>query len=342
MIAALVTVVLLVANGVFVAFEFSVVASRRARLGAFAPPGSRRLIAANRALDRLSRQLAGVQLGVTLASLGLGAVTEPALGGLLEKLTGHVLPHGAATIVGLALALGAVAFVHTVFGELVPRSLAMSSAEKVLLWLSVPLAGFIAVFGPVVALLNFVASGPLRLFGIERRDEVASRRSLEEIGALVARAAVEGTIERDDHQRVASAIAIVERTVDEIMLPRDQIVSLRRGVSVEDAEALFVSSGFSRLPVIGRDLDEVVGFVHAKDLLEVASASRTTALPIRSIRRMLVVAAHRQLPELLVSMRKSRLHVAVVVDADGRTAGLVTLEDLLEEMVGEITDETDR
>jgi CBS domain containing-hemolysin-like protein len=322
-----IALVLLLVNGVFVAFEFALVASQRARLEKLEAYDTRRGTAAAAALGTLSRQLAGVQLGVTMASLALGAVAEPSIGHGLEQLFGHLLPHGAAGAAGLGVALLIVTAAHSIFGELVPRSLAMAKGERALLALSLPMAAFVKLFGPVVSALNALATGCLRLFGITRRDELASVRSIDEIGVLLAQAADTGVLEPASHERLTGALAFAERTVESVMVPRDKIVAVRRTTSVADAEQRFVSFGLSRLPVIGRDVDDVLGFIHAKDLLEIRDDDRHLPIPSRSIRRMLIVSTNRRLDELLVSMRRARLHVALVLGPDATTAGLVTLED---------------
>lgn len=335
-------VALLLANGVFVAFEFALVASKRTRLESLQTFGGARGRAAVTALGQLSRQMAGVQLGVTVASLGLGAVAEPAFGGVLEHWLEAPLGESWSKAIGVALGLTIVTLAHSVLGELVPRSLAMSSAERALLILALPLQAFVWIMTPAISVLNAIAGGFLRLAGIERRDELASVRSIDEIGVLVDQAAGEGFLADTAHQRLTGALGISVRTVESIMVPRDKIRSVRRSMSVADAEQRFVSYGFSRLPVIGRDLDDMLGFVHAKDLLEIPDSERHRPIPLSSIRRLLIVGRDRPLDELLLAMRKARLHLALVLDAEGRTAGLVTLEDVLEELVGEITDETDR
>jgi CBS domain containing-hemolysin-like protein len=340
--ALVIAIVLLAVNALFVAFEFALVVSQRARLEKLDSYDTRRGTAAALALGTLSRQLAGVQLGVTIASLALGAVAEPAVGHTLERLLGHLVPHDVAGAVGLGVALLLVTAAHSIFGELVPRSLAMAKAERALVALSLPMAAFVKLFGPVVTVLNALATGCLRLLGITRRDELASVRSIDEIGVLLAQAADTGVLEQASHERLTGALAFAERSVESVMVPRDKIVAVRRTTSVADAEQRFVSFGLSRLPVIGRDVDDVLGFIHAKDLLEISEPDRHLPIPSRAIRRMLIVSTHRRLDELLVSMRRARLHVALVLGPDARTAGLVTLEDVLEVLVGDITDETDR
>ena len=342
--AIVVTIALLMFNGVFVAVEFALVASRRVRLEQGPMPLGRRARAALRALDHFTDYIAGVQLGVTMTSLGLGAVAEPAIGHGLEDLfgLGDHLPHGLVTALAFVLALAFVAFLHSVFGELVPKNLAIADAERSLSILAAPMAVFVAVFKPVVIVLDALAGAGLRLLKVQRRRELVSAHTADELGHLVSAARAQGFIGESEHRRLTGAIEFAGRPVREVMVPRDRIVAAPLSVTVSEAEQMLLSSGHSRLPIYERDLDRVLGFVHVKDLLALDAASATQVLPARSLRRMLLVAANRPLPDVLVSMRRSRLHVALVVDADGRTAGLVTLEDLLEELVGEITDETDR
>ena len=341
--AVVATIALLAFNGGFVALEFAIVAARPARLEQRGL-GRRRTRAARHALDHFTDYIAGVQLGVTMTSLGLGAVAEPALARALERLfrLGHHLPHGVVTAFAFVVALGIVAFLHSVFGELVPKNLAMSDAERWLAILARPMAVFVAVFKPLVVVLDALAGVGLRLLRVERRRELVSAHTADELGHLVAAALAHGFIGESEHRRLAGAIEFGARPVRDVMVPRDRVVAASRWVSVGEAEQLLVTSGHSRLPLYDRDLDHVLGFVHVKDLLALDNESPSRVLPAGSLHKMLLVAAGRPLPEVLVAMRRSRLHVALVIEDNGHTAGLVTLEDLLEELVGEITDETDR
>lgn len=332
-----------VANGVFVAFEFALVTARRGRLETLAP-GSRRARLALAATANLSEQIAGVQLGITIASLALGALGEPAIAHLLEgPLQALGLSEAAVRAVSFGLALGIVVFLHTVLGELVPKYLAIARAERTLLWLAVPMRAFLFVFGPVVRMLDGLARGTLRLLRVPRRDELVGAHSPEELARLLADSADRGVLEPDEHALLSQAIAFAARPVADVMIPRHDVVAVAIGAPVAEVERVLVETGHSRLPVTGRDLDDVVGFVHAKDLLSLPDdGARERPLPRPLLRRMLRVGVDRPLDQVLVTMRRSRLHLAIVLGADGRTAGLVTLEDLLEAVVGEIRDETDR
>ena len=339
--AALLIVVLLASNAVFVAFEFALVAARRTRIDQLADEGLRRARLAQRAMGNLSEQIAGVQLGVTAASLGLGAVAEPSVAHLLRTVSAHLVPARAAEVIGFVLGLAIVVLLHTVFGELVPKNVSIVTAESTLLWLAAPMRLFLTVFGPLIRALDGLASLGLRLLRVDKRHELFSGGTAEEISRLLTQSREHGLIEEPHHQLLAGAIGFGERDAAGVMVPRHQVVAVPVSITVEEAEAVFLRSGRSRVPVYGRDLDDVFGFVHAKDVLAVPADHRSSPLPRRAIRRLLLVGRGRSLVDVLASMQRSRLHVALVIDPDGRTAGLVTLEDVLESLVGDITDETD-
>jgi CBS domain containing-hemolysin-like protein len=334
---------LVLVNGVFVAFEFGLVAARRTRLEALAEVGSRRARLALAALGDLSHQIAGVQLGITVASLGLGALAEPAVAHLLEgPLEAMGLSPRATEVVAFVVALSIVVFLHTLLGEMVPKYLAIAEAERALLWLAVPMRAFLFVVGPVVRLLDGVARGVMKLLRIPVRSDLEGGHTAGELALLVEESRERGVLDPEEHALLSSAIAFAARPVDEVMVPRNRIIALPVEAPVAEMEAVLVRSGHSRLPVTRGGLDDVIGFLHAKDLLSIPTAARGEPVPMRLLRRLLLVAADRPLEEVLVGMRRSRLHLALVRDQEGRTVGLVSLEDLLEEVVGEISDETDR
>ncbi|MGI8663508.1 MAG: hemolysin family protein [Acidimicrobiales bacterium] len=338
----LVAVLLLAANGYFVAVEFAVIASRRTKLEGMAAEGGGAARFAVDATQQLSLQLAGAQLGITMASLGLGAVAEPTIGALLENVfgVGGVVPEGAQHFLGLVVGLGFVVFAHMVFGEMVPKNATLADPERMLVRLAIPNRIYLTLFGPIVRVLNRLANVCTRLLGVDPRDEVATAHTAVEIASMLAASRQEGLIEATAHDLLSGALDFGERTVAEVMVPRDEVVAVAQRTSVEEAEALVVSSGHSRLVVSGNDLDDIVGFVHAKDLLTVPSPARHRPLPLARIRRVLVLAPDRPLDDVLVAMKRSRTHVGVVRDS-GRTLGLLTLEDVLEDLVGDIRDETD-
>jgi CBS domain containing-hemolysin-like protein len=327
-------VVLLVANGFFVAVEFAVVGSRRTRLERLVEEGSRRARHALAATADLNTQLAGAQLGITMASLGLGAVAEPAVAGLLEGFLGHT----GAVVVALVL----VVFLHLVVGEMVPKNVALTDPERWLLTLVGPNRAYVWLFGPVIRVLNAVAGLGMRLLGVEPRRALAAGHTAEELAVMLAASREEGLIAGFAHDLLAGVLEFSERDVASVMVPREQVVAIRAGTTVADAERVVVDTGHSRLPVVGRDLDDVRGFIHAKDLLTLPPEARGRPVPRRLLRRMLVVPTTRSLEDLLLGMRRARVHFALVVDEAGSTAGIVTLEDLLEELVGDIVDESDR
>jgi CBS domain containing-hemolysin-like protein len=335
-------VLLLVANGFFVASEFALIASRRSRLETLAADGGFTARLALSSTQELGLRLAGTQLGVTMASLGLGAVAEPAVADVVEaaiRPIGHP-PDSVVHGVGYALALAIVVFFHMVVGEMVPKYIAMADPERALRGLAVPNTAFVSVFRPLIRLLNALASAGLRLFGVEPRDELATTHTARELSRMLAVSLEEGLVDEMAHDLLSGALHFGERPVREAMVPLSEAVTVPRSTAVSAAEDLVVESGHSRLLVEGPTPGEIIGFVHAKDLLTVAPSARDRPLPLARIRRVLVLDGHTPLDEVVVAMRRSQTHVAVVVEA-GASAGLVTLEDVIELLVGDIIDESD-
>ncbi len=336
------SVLLLLANGYFVAVEFAVIASRRTKLESMAENGAVSARLALEATRSLSLQLAGAQLGITMASLGLGAVAEPAVASVIESVlgAGDVIPEGVQTTLGLVLGLGLVVFGHMVIGEMVPKNAALADPEKMLLRLAVANRIYLLVFGPLIRVLNSLANAATRLAGVEPRDELASAASAGELANMLAASRQEGLIEATAHDLLSGALDFGDRSVHEVMVPLSQVVAVDQRTPVAEAERLVIASGHSRLLVIDGDMDRVVGFVHAKDLLTVPTWARERPLPLARIRRVMEVRPDRRLDTLLVDMKRTRVHLAAVRDR-GVTLGLVTLEDVLEDLVGEIVDESD-
>jgi CBS domain containing-hemolysin-like protein len=334
-------VALLAANAFFVAFEFALVASRRARLEQLAAEGRFGAAAALTASSSLSRHIAGVQVGVTMASLGLGAVGEPAIGRALESLAGELMAERAASVVSFVLALVIVVLLHGVLGELVPKRIALASAERALLVLAVPMSGFVRLMRPVIALLNHLAGAVLRVLRVPRRDQLMTAGTASELARLIDRSAERGYIEPAEHELLAGALAFRDRPVSAVMVPRDQVVATPLHSTPAQIESVLTRTGRTRVPLYGRDLDDAVGFVHAKDLVNLEHAARGRPLDRSLVRRMLLVRDTRPLGEVLAVMRRSRVHLAAVRDRDGALVGVITLEDVLEELVGQIADETD-
>ncbi len=328
-----VSVALLLVNGFFVAVEFALIAARRSRIEQLSAEGGARAQAAMHSLRELSFMLAAAQLGVTGASLGLGYVAEPAVSEILESALRGAIPESALHTVGFVGGLAIVVLFHMVVGEMVPKNIAIAEAEQSALWLALPMRAFVAVFRPLVTLLNVAGNAGLRVLGVEPRDELIAAHTNVEIAAMLATSRNEGILEEVEHALMSGALGFPDRLVSEVMVPRDRIVALRAEATVEEVERLAVTSGHTRLPVYGRDLDEILGFIHSKDLLAVAPDARHRPLPNSAVRQMLVAPAERTLQEMLPAMRRAQVHFALVTDDAGDTVGIVTLEDLLEALI---------
>jgi CBS domain containing-hemolysin-like protein len=337
------TVLLLLANALFVGVEFALIASRSTALESMAERGDRRARRALAAVHELNLQLAGTQLGITMASLGLGAVAEPALAGLIESALEGIaeLPDSLVRGVSFALALAIVVFLHMVFGEMVPKNLAIAAPEKTLLALSGFNRAFVTLLRPVIRALNAMANAGVRLLGVEPRDELATAHTPEELARLLAQSHAEGILDPTAHEVMAGALRFGRRDLRSVLVPRERVVALDRLATVAEAEQLVVDSGVSRLLVLSDDGQTVIGFIHAKDLLTIPAEARGRPIPLARIRRVLVLDESLRLDHALVEIRRGRTHLAAVVDDERRFIGLATLEDVLESVVGDIVDESD-
>lgn len=339
----LIAIILLLANGFFVGAEFALIASRRSKLEQMAEDGNRKAKVALRSVRELSFMLAGAQLGITMASLGLGAIAEPAVAELIENALHNVvsIPPGVLHTISFVVALTIVVFFHMVIGEMAPKNIAIAKPEGTALVIAAPFRLYTNLFRPFIYLLNGLANAGVRLLGVEPQDELRSVHTSDEIGMMIAESARGGMIDKFEHRLLEGAIQFSERDAASVMVPRTDLEAVRLDMTPSEIEKVIVGTGHSRLPVYAEDLDHVVGFFHAKDLLDVTEAERDRPLARRLIRQMLVVPESRQLHPLLLDMRRRRTHVALVIEEHGGTAGIVTLEDLLEELVGEIRDEHD-
>ena len=336
------SLVLLLANAFFVAVEFGLMTARRSRLEALAHKGSGSAAVALAQSHEISLQLAGAQLGVTMASLGLGAVAEPAIGHLIGSgLEAVGLPEGAVGTVEFVAALTIVVFLHMVIGEMVPKNLALAGPERTMCVLAWPNRLYVAIFRPVIRLLNGLADLGARLFGYRAASEAEAVHSSEDIAAMVASSREEGLIEPFEHELLVGALDLEQREIVEVMVPAAAVAWVSVGASVSELEQAIVDSGHSRLPVVGPALGASPGFVHAKDLLVVDIGERERPWPAEHLHPVLTVNADEHLGEVLRRMQRQRRHLGVVVDDAGRRVGIVTLEDLLEELVGDIRDESD-
>jgi CBS domain containing-hemolysin-like protein len=335
-------VFLLIANGFFVAVEFALVATRRSRLEQLAESGDTRAKAAIAMVRDLSFMLSAAQLGITLASLGLGYVAEPAIAHLLEgPLELAHVPHDLLHPIALVIGLTIVVFLHMVVGEMIPKNVAIAEPDRTALWLAVPMRAFTVAFRPVIHVLNLLANAGLRLLRIEPTDELVTHATGDELATMLAASREEGLLDEVEHRLMTGALGFPAREVTSVMIPRDSIVAVKIDTPVAEIEAVAAGHGHSRLPVFGHDLDEMLGYVHAKDLLALPAEARAHPLSRDAVRGMLKVPTDRTLMALLLDMKQARLHFAVVADGTGRVAGIVTLEDVLESLVGDIRDEHD-
>lgn len=334
-------VALLLANGFFVWSEFALIAARRSRIERLADEGHRLARVARGAMSDLNFVLAGAQLGITMASLGLGYVAEPAVADLLAGPLEDLLPGALAHTLEVVLALAIVVSAHMVLGEMVPKNLAIAEPERSAVWVALPFRFYTAVFGPAIRFLNVLANRLLRLVGIEPRDELVEAHTADEIAAMLEQSRSEGVIEASQHGLLSRTLLFDRLDARGIMVPRPDVVAVPLDAAPAEVDRVAVETGYSRIPVYRESLDDIVGFVHVKDLLALPPDDGARSLPPNLVRRALVVPGSRLLPDLLSDMQRERRHFAVVVDEHGGVAGLVTLEDILEELVGEIRDEHD-
>jgi len=336
-------VVLVLANAFFVAAEFALVGARRTRLDEMARAGDRKARLARRAVQSLDRYISATQLGITLASLALGWIGEPTLARLIEGGFSW-LPHPVAIIathgVASAVAFVIISILHIILGELVPKAIALLFPEAVSRWLAAPLIGFAWIMAGPIAVLNGTANRLLRALGIDPPGETERLHSPEEIRMLVEQSQEGGSLLREDARLLEGVFEFSEKTAQEVMTPRTQIAALEADLTVEAAADQVAIHGRSRYPAYADSLDDIIGVAHAKDIF--AALRSRPGQTIRVIMRPpLFVPGTREVEHVLADMKRLKTHLAIVLDEYGGTAGLVTMEDLLEEIVGPIYDEHD-
>jgi CBS domain containing-hemolysin-like protein len=339
-VALLVAVALLLANAYFVGAEFAVMAARRSQVEPLAAQGSRRARTTLEAMERVSTMLACAQLGVTVCSVGLGAVAEPALAGLLElPFAASGLPEGLVHPVAFALALAVVVYLHVVVGEMVPKNLAIAGPDRVALLLAPPLVWMSRVLAPVIGVLNGLANGVLRLLRVEPKDEVTSTFTAEEVSSIVAESQREGLLD-DQHGLVTGALEFSERTAADVAVPLTEMVTVAAGATPADVERLVARTGFSRFAVLDTN-GTLTGYLHLKDVLYADDGRYDEPVPAKRVRALASVADQDEVEDVLAAMQRSGAHLARVMK-DGAVTGVVFLEDVLEELVGEVRDQTRR
>ncbi|SDD07974.1 hemolysin family protein [Actinokineospora iranica] len=342
--ALVVSLVLLVANAFFVAAEFALVASKRHRLEEAAAAGSRAAQAAVRGSRELSMMLAGAQLGITLCTLGLGALAKPAVAELFAPVFGALgLSPGWSYPVAFVLAVALVVFLHMVVGEMAPKSWAISHPERSALLLALPFRAFTRLTRPLLVLLNGLANATLRAVKVEPQDTLAQAHGPDDLRVLLRESREHGLLPEQQHQMLSGVLQAQRTTVEQVMTPRAAMVAIPGWASAADVEDGSRASGRSRLVVVEENdtaEDEILGIVHVRDAVRATrSGSGATARDMMSA--ALVLPADRSAGDAVTQMRAERCQLALVADAAGAVIGLAALEDLLEEILGEFDDETD-
>ena len=339
----LLVVALIAANAIFVAAEFSFVTADRASVERLADSGDRRARSLLAGLRTLSTQMSGAQLGITVTSLVVGFIAEPSIAALLVgPLQGLGLSEGAALPIALTLALVLATGTQAIFGELVPKNWAISEPIRVGRAVAGPQRTFTKVSGPLLRVLHESANWILRRIGVEPQEELASARSPEELLSLVSHSGTSGTLDEETAELVTRSIEFGERTASDVMTPRPRVVFVERTDTCAAVMELVAGTGHARFPVVGENEDEVVGLAHYKNVLPVPYEERESTPIAKVMAPVLTVPESLELDPLLELLRGAPLQLAVVIDEYGGTAGVVTLEDLVEEIVGEIRDEQDR
>jgi len=334
---------LLAGNAFFVGAQFALITARRDQIEPLANSGHRAARVTLGLTRQLSRMLAGSQLGIAICSLGLGAVAEPAFAHLLERgFDALRLPSGLLHPTAFVIALGAVSYAHMVFGEMVPKNLALAGPLRAALLLGPPMAAWVRGTRPLLVAINAAANGILRLFRVEPKTELASSYTPDELADLIADSAAEGLLDPTGQQRLTRALLLDQRTAGDLAIPVAELVTVDQDSTPRALEELVGRTGYSRFPVRVTSPDgnpDLVGYVHAKDLLDLDPAAETAPMPTRLIRPMVTVAADMPLIRAFTALQRAGHHMGRVVAA-GVTRGTIALEDVLEELVGEIQDAT--
>ncbi|MGZ3464241.1 MAG: hemolysin family protein [Gemmatimonadaceae bacterium] len=347
MLGRLLAIILLVLlNAFFVGAEFALVRSRRTRLEAMVRSGDRLARFAVRAASNISRILSASQLGVTLASLGLGWVAESTVGDIFANMFSYLpfaIELSLRLTLGAGLALVVVTYLHVVFGELTPKAAALNHPEALARWLAPPLLFFAWITTPFTYFLNRSSQVILRLLGQEKAGSEEAVHSPEEIRLLVEQSQESGQMQAHDADLIDAVFEFSEKNAREVMTPRTELVALPVEATLNEVLGVVQESGLSRYPVYDESIDNIIGVVLAKDLLKLlAPRANTEAFDLPSIMRPVhVIPGSREVEEVLADFKRLKEHMAVVLDEYGGTAGVVTMEDLLEEIVGEILDEYD-
>jgi putative hemolysin len=338
-------VVLVFLNGFFVATEFSLVSIRRTRIDELVATGHRGAAVVQKALQQLDPYIAATQLGITMASLALGWIGEPALAHLIEPALGF-LPHDLATTtahtIAVSIAFAIITALHIVLGELAPKSIALQRPESTALWVIRPTALFLKIFWPFIAVMNGAGNMVVRAFGLRPASEHATVHSSAELRLLVKQSGEAGVLDAEEQEMLINVFAFAERPAYQAMRARTEVVTIDHDASIGAFVGLLAETGHTRFPVIGpHGIDDVQGIISAKDLFVVQhNGPIDHDAPIALlVRPAFFTPASKRIGDLLQEMRTKQIRMAIIVDEYGGMDGIVTMEDLVEEIIGDLTDE---
>ncbi|MFI1970825.1 hypothetical protein BLA24_09075 [Streptomyces cinnamoneus] len=322
----------LVANAFFVGAEFGMISVRRSQIDPYAERGDRRARSVLWGLRHISALMAAAQLGITLCTLVLGVVAEPAIAHLLQPVFHAVgLPEGLIHAVSFVIALAVATYLHMLFGEMVPKNIALAEPVRTALLLGPPLVTLARALRPFVFAINGLANTLLKLLRVEPKDEVGAVFSDDQLARMVADSSEAGLLDERATERLRDALGLGKRPVVDVVLPLERVVSARFGVTPEELERLAATSGYSRFPVVD-GAGRILGYLHVKDALD--ARPRDMSFPLRKLRPIARVRADTPLDDVIKAMSGTGAHLAAAIGEDNRLAGLVTLEDVLRQLVG--------
>ncbi|MBU8918768.1 hemolysin family protein [Bacillus sp. FJAT-29953] len=339
----IVIAILIAFTAFFVAYEFAIVKVRSTRIDQLVAEGNKSAIAARKIISNLDEYLSACQLGITVTALGLGWLGEPTVEHILHPLFNSLsMPESVTTIASFVIAFTLVTFIHVVVGELAPKTLAIQKAEKVTLILARPMILFYKIAYPFVKALNGSARFITGLFGLKLASEHEQAHSEEELQIIISESFKSGEINQSEYHYVNNIFEFNNRIAKEIMVPRTEIAAFDKSQTVAECLEIMKKENYTRYPVIDGEKDNIVGMVNMKEVLtDFISGNQLDATIDQYVRPVIQVFESIDIDKLLVKMQKERIHMAILMDEYGGTAGLVTVEDILEEIVGEIRDEFD-
>jgi putative hemolysin len=337
--------VLVAANGFFVAGEFALVKIRATRVEQLIAEGNRTARVVQQEIQHLDTYIAATQLGITIASLALGWIGEPSLARPIEPLftwLGGSAAETAAHSIAVAISFALITIFQIVLGELVPKSIALQRNEGTALFIASPLYLFARIFTPFIILMNGIGSSIIRLLGIEVGNEHASIHSVKELEMLVTQSREAGLLQQQEETLLRHVFNFSDKTAQQIMVPRSEIIGVPVTITREQLAQTFSKENYTRLPVYEESLDNIIGLAHIKDVFQGQDTNPDQVFSLRTILRpVLYITEMTALDAVLAQMRSKRIHMAIVIDEYGTTAGIITLEDIIEEIVGEVQDEFD-